>query len=290
MKNITLCYVVGGKAVHYENMHRSIASLRDHGLDCKILIHEFGDTLKSNNEYDVVNIPDVIDFSKKWSSRQEARHNVGYLIWRQKYVVAQDVKTEYGMYVDSDMVMATNTLQDITRELEDGIGVVRHFWVPSIGYYRGRCTPTNVSKEFFEIKNKTGVEDHDPYFAGGTFLFANNEKNRKVFKRILEWYSMFPTPEDFITDEFFLAAAIKEYKEKGGKVLDLGGGFNHCSMGDEHMPLICHEGDLYGRNPYEQNWVPVTMLHCDVALRDPSEQYTGELKKIVRKKFYMEEQ
>tara|TARA_B100000700_G_C15007067_1_gene839072 strand:+ start:478 stop:1338 length:861 start_codon:yes stop_codon:yes gene_type:complete len=284
MENLTICYTVGGHQVHYDNMLRSIKSIRDHGCNCKILIREFGTKLTSTEDYQVTNLPDEIDFN--------SGKKVGYLVWRQKYKIALDVMTDYGMYLDSDTVMANNNLPQIIEMLQDGIAVTQHFWVPTIGSYQQRVAtgPSGYpSEEFMTVKTMIGATDSTPFFAGGAFIWANNDKNRNIFLQVLEWYDDYYNDEKgytkSITDELFLAGAVQEYT---GKKLFLGGGFNHCSMGEEYMPMTIKDSVLYGRNPYENYWSPITILHCDISRRDPSEHYSGEMAKIIRQKFYME--
>lgn len=284
MKNLTICYTVGGHDVHYDNMLRSIKSIRDHGCDCKILVREFGSKLSSNEDFEVISLPDEIDFN--------SGKKVGYLVWRQKYKIALDVKTEYGMYLDSDTVMASNNLPQIIEMIKDGIGVTQHFWVPTIGMYEKNVATDSTGKtkkEFLQVKEMINANDATPFYAGGAFVFANTSKNKKIFEKVLEWYDEYYDEDQgyvkSITDELFLAGAIESL---GVNKFVLGGGFNHCSMGDEHMPMAIYNGVLVGRNPYENYWSPVTILHCDISRRDPSENYSGDLRDIIRKKFYME--
>jgi hypothetical protein len=142
--------------------------------------------------------------------------------------------------------------------------------------------------DFEETRSSLSLEDSDPFYAGGLFAFENTEDVKKVFKRTLEFNDRFYSTRDgyvkSITDELFFAAALKE---STGIIRQMGGGFNHCSMGDDHMPLTLFGEELYGKNPYETIFTPVTALHCDIARRDPSTAYVGKLKDKVRSTFYM---
>jgi len=279
--DITLFYTVGGYDVHYDNMLRSIQSIKDRGLKCKFMVLEFGNKLKSTEDMQVLDYSDAIDFNSG---------KVGYLIWKHKYIGALQITTKYGMYVDSDTVMAYNNIPEILEKLEDGIAVTQHFWVPNISQYQSKACPQDFLNEFLKVKSMLNLTDDVPFFAGGAFIFKNTEENKIVFERVLEWYNQYYTEGKgyvrSITDELFLAAALNEYK---GKILQLGGGFNHCSMGDNYMPMVLKDGKLYGRNPYEDFWSPITILHCDISRRDPSQEYSGEMKKIIRERFHLDD-
>ena len=92
-----------------------------------------------------------------------------------------------------------------------------------------------------------------------------------------------------ITDELFLAGAVKKF----GESFIVPGSVNHCSMGEEFMPMRYKDGILYGNNPREAHLFPITFLHCDVSShsncsRDPSIEYEGEMKQAVREAFMLD--
>ena len=278
--DLTLFYTVGGYDVHYENMLRSIQSIRDRGLKCKFLILEFGTKLKSTSDMEVLDYSDAINFNSG---------KVGYLIWKHKYIGALQVKTKYGMYVDSDTVMASNNILTILENIGSGLAATQHFWVPTIQEYQTKVCTAEFLPEFLKVKKMLNLTNKDPFYAGGSFIFENNDSNKQVFEDVLKWYNEYYTEGKgyvkTITDELFLAAALKKY---GGKLLKLGGGFNHCSMGEDYMPMILKDNTLYGRNPYEEDWTPITFLHCDISRRDPSQCYHGEMKEMIRNYFGMD--
>jgi len=275
--DVTLMYTVGGHDVHYDNMRRSIESIRRTGANPKFLILEFGTKLSSSDRTQVINLPDAIDFN--------AGKKVGYLVWKHKYIAALEVKTKFGIYVDSDTAMVNNNIPLICLALKGEIGVTRHFWVPDIRHYQARATTPETISEFLLLKEKLKLVDDAPFYAGGVFAFENNDKNKKVFKRVLEMYDDYYSGKDYvksITDELFFAAAINELCDS---VAIFGGALNHCSMGEDHMPMRLYDDNLFGKNPFEENWQPITFLHCDVSRRDPSECYDGKAKEIIRRCF-----
>jgi len=51
------------------------------------------------------------------------------------------------------------------------------------------------------------------------------------------------------------------------------------------MPLKLENKKLYGKNPFEEDWAPVTFLHCDTFRRDPTANYSGTLKLKIKEVF-----
>tara|TARA_Y100001970_G_scaffold282917_1_gene396921 strand:+ start:7316 stop:8179 length:864 start_codon:yes stop_codon:yes gene_type:complete len=277
-KEVTFIFTVGGGDEHYENMDRCIESIRENFGNANFLIVEFGNKLKTKRgSYRVISLPDVIDFN--------SGKKVGYIIWKHKYFAALKVRTKYGIYVDTDTVMVDpRPIKKILPNLGGGIAVTQHFWVPTIEHYENKATNPETSHLFQEAKALCGLEKSHPFFAGGVFMFERNKKTKAVFQKVLEYYDSFYTGDrDYvksITDELFLAGALMQ---DPSVIRTLSGAVNHCCMGDDHMPLTLHEGDLWGRNPWENNWTRVSFFHCNVARRDPTECYDGELKEAVKK-------
>jgi len=279
--DLTIIYTVGGNDNHYENMEKCIKSIRKHGIDPHFLILEFGNKLKSSIEekIEVINLTDAVNFS--------LGKKVGYQIWKFKYVGCLAIKTKYGIYVDTDTVLLNNTIPGIIDKINGGFGVTQHFWVPNIEYYQKRATDTSTIQEFIKIKNRLGLKDQDLFFAGGVFAFENNDNVKNMLQDVLRMYDDYYEGKDYvksITDELFLAAALNRKPEL---IRLYGGALNHCSMGDENMPMTEHEGILYGRNSFETMWQPITFLHCDISRRDPSEKYSGQIKDAIRTAFEM---
>ena len=273
--NLTVYYVVGGNDCHYDNLLLSVRSIRKLNKDVPIKIFDFSG--KWNYDFDnveVVHRPDEIDFSKK---------KIGYLFWRQKYVCALDIDTEYAMYVDTDTVMAQDNLSAIMELVGDGIGSAKHWWVPTFENFAREAVPDNNKEDFLSVCKNLNATPKTPFFAGGVFVFRNNETNRASMQKIIDVYDEVYTENNEyikgITDEVFFSGICKS-------VVDLGGGLNHCCMGETHMNLAYYYGHIIGKNLYEENYVPVTFFHCDVSRRDPSSQYEGKLKQKIWDLFY----
>lgn len=279
-KQLTIVFTVGGDNHHYENMFRCMKSFERLSFVPECLVLEFGTVLKSCKEYEVINLPDAVDFS--------SNKKVGYIIWRHKYVGALMVQTKYGAYIDTDTVIAQDNFVNLIENLQGGISVTKHFWVPTVGNYKNKAVSKERINDFEETRAKIGLNYEDSFYAGGFFLFENNDNTRKIFERTLELNDEFYKTKDgyvkSITDELFFSAALKENKSL---VREVGGGFNHCTMGDNHMPMILYNDQIYGKNPYEIFWTKVTILHCDVGRRNPAENYEGILKEKIKNFFYL---
>lgn len=275
---LTIYFTVGGNQSHYDSMLKCMRSILNLGIKPKFLVIELGEKLSSNSEYEVVNFPKAIDFSKN--------KKIGYIIWKHKYIGFNLVKTKYGLYVDTDTVAVNQTFDSYFPNLQNGVLVSRHFWVPTIGAYNARAVTSDLLQETLSLQSKIGLKSTDPFFAGGVIGFEKNEQTQEVFDDVVNMYNdYYGENVDYvrsITDELFFAAALAK---KPHLIRDAGGALNHCSMGEEFMPLMCHNNTLYGRNPFESRSNPVTFLHCDIGRRDPSEKYSGETKEIIRKKF-----
>jgi hypothetical protein len=283
MNEVTFIFTVGGHEGHYQNMTRCIETIEQNYPDAKFLILEFGDSLDiKNDRFTIVKFKNLIDFS--------SGKKVGYLIWKHKYLGALMINTKYGVYVDTDTVLANDTIPLILQNLDGGIGVSLHFWTPTISHYEAFATTRETYFEFLNLKNKLQLQDDTHFFAGGVFLFEKNSRTIDVFCEILKmYYDYYGNDKEYvksITDELFLAAVLNKNKDL---VRYCNGALNHCSMGDEFMPMIEENNFLFGRNPFDSDFAPITFLHCDTNRRDPSEMYSGTIKQIIRKKFKLDE-
>jgi hypothetical protein len=286
VKSLTFFFVLGGHISHYDNLARCLYSIKNKSRfeNYKVVILEFGNKLKSNDKVRVINVPDEIEFG--------TGKKVGYKMWQQKYRAALEVDTDYGMYLDTDVVLYHDVFESLIDYVKDGIGVVPHFWVPTIGHFRQNGCPPENHPVFDKLITSMGLTHQDMFFAGGAFIFANNDLNRKRMQWVWDQHVDFYTGKEYtlgITDELFLAGAVKKF----GKGALLPGSVNHCSMGEQYMPMKYENQLLYGCNPYEEKMYPITFLHCDVSShsncnRDPSLEYSGEMKKAVYEAFMLD--
>ncbi len=268
--SVTLYYVVGGNDCHYENLRLSVNSVRKL-TDTPIKIFDFSNKWDHDfTNLEVVDISDEINFSKR---------KIGYQFWRQKYVRALDIDTDYGMYVDTDTVMVNDNLDQLCGFIGDEIGSARHWWVPNFEHFRAKGVPPQNVSNYEAVRKHLKIDDLDPFYAGGVFLFRNNDTNTKLMQKVIDVYDEIYTEDSEyisgITDEVFFSGVCRD-------VIDLGGALNHCCMGDEHMDLDIVNGTFVGKNKYEPVPKPITFFHCDISRRDPSENYTGEMQDRIR--------
>jgi len=202
-EDVTFIFAVGGQDCHYKNLDRCIRSIEKFHKNSKFLIIEFGKKLNSTHNKTVLDYSNAINFN--------AGKKVGYIIWKHKYIGALLVKTKYGIYVDTDTVLANDTIQSLLENTTGGIGVTQHFWVPNIRTYQARTTDETSINEFLALKQKINLSDDMPFFAGGVFTFEKNADTDLVFEMILKMYNEYYDGKDYvksITDELFLAAAL----------------------------------------------------------------------------------
>ena len=161
MSSLTFFFVLGGHISHYDNLARCLFSIKKNIKikDYKVLILEFGDKLKSNDRCRVINAPNEIEFG--------TGKKVGYKMWQQKYRAALEVDTDYGMYVDTDVVLYKDNFQEMMDAIGEGIATVRHFWVPTVGQFRQNGCPPQNHQIFDELITGMGLTPQDPFFAGG---------------------------------------------------------------------------------------------------------------------------
>ena len=182
-KDITICYVVGGNEAHYQNLKRSIQSIKRTGFNGNFLILEVGNNLtgSSLDNIKVINDPDLINLTEPGKK--------GYLFWKQKYLITQKADTPYVVYLDTDTVMATNYLPKIFNKIKNKFGVSVHWWVPSFLMFFERAVPQNQKKYFLQIKKELGFSFRDNFYAGGVFLFKKTKENLELLNQVLKIYN-----------------------------------------------------------------------------------------------------
>ena len=282
--NLTIYYIVGGHEQHYKNMFANMVSAAELGFKGKFLIWEIGEELDAaqikekyqiENDIRVLHRANEIDFSKPGKK--------GYLFWKQKYKAPFEIDTEYAMYVDTDTLFVNNTIDSILEDLGDKIAATTHFWVPTIKHFELMAVPSANTEAFQKMKEKVGLNDEHFILAGGCYFFKMSEENKKIFEEVLEIYDdVYSSHDDYIqgiTDEVFFSHVVQTH----GKELLLSGATNHCFMGNDKMPLVWQDDNLYGGNPYEKQFSKIMLLHCDTSRRDPSENYAGEIKENIQK-------
>lgn len=277
---VTFYFVVGGGDHHYDNMERCIKSLNERlNFKFKISVLEIGNKLSSHDNVTIFNEPDIIKI--------ESGKKVGFKFWEQKYKIHKYVDTEYAIYLDTDMVLVNNNIPEIIDSIDDKFGVTQHFWVPTINDYEKNAVPAQNMSDFINVKNKLGLKNHFPFFAGGVFAFKVTDENINILKSVSDIYediySSDSTYIQGITDELFFSHVLVKNK----KLYILNGALNHCCMGDDFMPLGENNNILYGKNKFDYDMEPITFFHCDPSRRNPSENYTEPCKTLINQAWFI---
>lgn len=271
----TFFYIVGGQQVHYDNIMRSIRSLRQFDKKSKIMIFEVGDKLKTTADYIVINQPNIIDLNHKGK--------IGFKFWKQKYVAALYVNTEYGIYMDSDTVVVNDNFDELLTKIGDKVGSAQHFWVPTIGEFHNKAVPPQNRQSFNSVISRLGCSNDTPLFAGGIFMFKNTPIIKNIMNDTLYVYDdVYSVDSSYITgltDEIFFSGILNKYNA----AYRLNGALNHCCMGDSLMPVKYENGLLYGRNTWESEWEKITLFHCDPTRRNPAKDYNGIVQQQIQK-------
>ena len=264
---ITFGYIVGGEERHYNNLKKSIKSIKDRiKIPYEILIIDNDGKLESENGIKVIHLDQPRKLQYYWSNR---------------YRLNEFAETEYVMYMDTDIVIVNDRIEELIKQSEDKFYVCQHWWVKEYGSYLN-MNPTDDS-----VVNKlTGLINYnDPYFASGVFLF-NKDKNSKVFEEYWKIFNLcYEQTSNYktgITDEFMLTHALnitKDYKFCHGSL-------NHCCE-KQLMPIEFKDGNLWGSNPYELEKEKIVCLHCDTHRRDPSNGYDIEMSSYIKNMFYL---
>lgn len=269
---------MGGPQHFYDATKLAVESIRSKIPFAKIKVFDFGGKFES--EYaETVDCRGQQDTSKK---------DIGYLYWREKYVRALEIDTEYAVYFDCDTVLVNDYFEDIFNIIEEKAGSAQHWWVPTFGHYNTYATPKEHGKIFRQTARDLGVPLITNYYAGGVFFFKNTQQNRKLFEKVVQKYDEFNDLYDgvitTVTDEFFFSAIFKD------NIINLGGSINVCPKGNGiSMDLeINEDGVLVGKNIFDEDYNPVIFVHCNLYKGDPLDNnYSKEVKQIISEAYQL---
>lgn len=269
---ITFIYVVAGSDTHYDNLKTSINSVRKIYPNSKILIGDFDSKFNENFSNDIK----IIDLSHVKFNRDKI---FKHIIWQYKYYVSQLTETKYNLYMDTDTVLVNK----IDNLIEDSFGkflIAKHFWVEDVITFKN--VAETEEKTFYFLEKLELVDDMD-FCAAGVFFFEKNINNLKILEDTFEIHNMIYQNNDYIKgvyDETILNSVLQK---NINSVIYYNGSINHCSM--VGMPLIYEDNILKGKNIFDDEFKPVTCLHCDKSRRDPSSPYVDPIKKIIKNLF-----
>lgn len=275
MKDITFYTIIGGGKNFRDSASLGVDAIIRKIPNAKIKVFDF-DNIFEHEHAETVDCRNQIDNTKK---------NVGYLYWRQKYIKGLELDSEYGVYWDCDTVLINNYFDEIFEGLNGKIGSAQHWWTPSFGHFYNMAVPENARKPFAETLQKLGVTPQVPYFAGGVFMFKNDNKTRSLFETVVNEYDKFNDIHDgkidCVTDEYFFSAICRDH------LVDLGGSVNVCPKGNNiSTDLVVEDGELLGKNCYDDEYQPVIFIHCNLHKGDPLDNnYPKEVKEIIREHY-----
>lgn len=278
MKDITFYTVMGGPQHFYDATKLAVESIRAKIPFAKIKVFDFDG--KFENQYsETIDCRGQQDISKK---------DIGYLYWREKYVRALEIDTEYAVYFDCDTVLIHDFFEDIFNIIGEKVGSAQHWWVPTFGDYCNMATPPQHQRVFVKTLKDLGGNLSTPYYAGGVFLFKNTELNKKLFKKVVENYDNFNNLYDgeitTLTDEFFFSSVFKD------NIVNLGGSLNVCPKGNGiSIDLeVDDDGMLVGKNVFDEDYNPVIFVHCNLYKGDPLDNnYSKEAKQIISEAYQL---
>lgn len=251
---ITFCYVVGGKDDYYNQLEKSLRSLDKHLSDYEVLILDFDKKITSSKKINVIHDSEIFP-----SKKEE--------YWQNKFYVSQQIKTEYGIYLDCDTILYSDRTIDIINCIKDGIGAVPHFYIQDFNSFNLLFRGNNLKEHY---------DSSDTFFAGGVFAFKNNDKNKKILQEIYLLHNDYELNQSIgVYDETLMSIVFNK-----NSAVKLHGAFNHCSA--NHMPLTAYEEILIGKNPFDENYEKICILHGYSDRQTLGLDFYGQTKKLVQ--------
>jgi hypothetical protein len=254
MKTFTFFYVVGGDERYYNQLYKSIRSLEKLDKDRFLVkILDFDNKFEFNTDIEI----DINYHATKPCSKEE--------YWKYKYLITQKLDTEYGIFLDCDTVICYDRLDEIAKQIGNSFGVVPHFYMKNFLDYK-RHYQNNIFEHLGE---------DDLFYTGGVFFFRNNIDNMKTLSYIFDLHNQYElNQERGFYDETLLSYALSE-RDK----VKMNGCYNHCSA--NLMPLKVLDNELVGKNPFDQEYERVFVLHGSSPRQFLGEDFSGMTKEMV---------
>ncbi len=255
--NITIVYTVGGEDRHYKNLEKSIRSLERLAFKPNIHVYDMNRLgIEVSNE----------------------------LAWRSKYEACLQASGDIIWYIDTDMVVVQDYIEETIENLAGRFGLPRHWYIDDTYDYCVKSCPNPeytylVIKDFLKFGNSA-------FPAAGTFIYENNTDNRNILNSVLDLYKTlekYDIVKNKITDELILNCAAE---------CTLHSAFNYSFMLGQSMIETLNDketGNLLGGSQFESTYSMIVLGHCDVFRRDPSKFFQSDrYKNIIRNLFYLE--
>ena len=278
MRDITFYTVMGGQDHFYDATQLAVESIHKKIPFAKIKVFDFGGRFVNEHS-------ETIDCQNQ---QNPSKKDIGYLYWREKYVRALEIDTEYAVYFDCDTVLVNDFFEDIFSIIGENVGSAQHWWVPTFNHYCNMATPIQHREIFVSTLNQMGANLNTTYYAGGVFVFKNTDKNKDLFKKVVKCYDDFNDIYDgevtALTDEFFFSSVFKD------NIINLGGSLNVCPKGNGiSMDLeVDDDKTLIGKNVFDDDYNPVIFIHCNLYKGDPLDNnYSDKVKKIISEAYQL---
>ncbi len=256
----TFCYIVGGEDKYYDQLAKSIRSLKKIKEGYKIKILDIGKKISSSEGIEVIHINK--DLSNK------------YLFWQYKYYITSLIDTEYGIYLDCDTIICNDRLEELCDSIDNSFGVVPHFGIKTFNNFY-LSFPNLANSKFLEINN---ILPTDNFYTAGVLLFKNTEASFRILNETFELHNLIfqqtPLMIEGLYDETFLSMILRQYDHK-----ILNGSVNHCSA--NYMPIIYENGKLKGKNPFDLEYEDIFILHGSSQRQFLGEDFSGKIKEKI---------
>lgn len=273
--SITFCYAVGGAEEYYDMMRQSIKSLEKCTFPYKVLVLDASSKFKSDDV-----LIKVVDYSGLENIDSQGNIYSAPMV-SLRYQAYKHVDTEVGVYIDVDTIL--HNQQYLLKAIDECnlFTICRHWWVPTLEKF---INQTVVDAPLMDgMKEKLNIQAGHPFIASGVFIFRP-KLHAEIFQNFQKVYDMVYTEGEVykagFADETLLTLSLDF-----GKVNFASGALNHCVMGHEYMPLTVRDGKLFGKNPYDEDYEPIVFMHCDLNKRDPSKNYSGVEREIIRREW-----
>jgi hypothetical protein len=267
-KDVCFIYVVGGDDRHYLNLNNSIKTVRSIYPDANILIGDFDSKIKPQDLH-----AEVIDLSHiKIDKNKTYKH----IIWQYKYYVSQMTKSRYNLYLDTDTVLVNN-LNNLIQDSSGKFLIAKHFWIPDIKSFKSKAETGEETSLY--LKRLGLTDDSADFCAAGVFFFEKTKANISILKDTFKIHQEIYANQDYILgiyDEPILNSVLQK---NINNVIYYNGSINHCCM--QNMPIALKDGVLCGKNDFDNDYKPITCLHCDPYRRDPTNGFTEPIKSLI---------
>jgi hypothetical protein len=260
MCDYTFFYVVGGKDLYYEQLKLSLQSLKRINKKYKVKILDIGRKMTSYDNVEVIYIDKNI--------------TEAHVFWQHKYYLCQMLDTKYGIYLDCDTIICYDKLEELFLQLNESIGVIPHFHIQNFNHVLKYFNNEKVQEYCINNQHKP----NDCFYTGGVFMFSNNKICKSFLKDVYDLhdniYGKTGAYINGLTDETFISTILRKYSH-----IKLNGSNNHCSA--NMMPLTLYNDILIGKNPFDETYEPIFVLHGSSERQKQGKDYDGLLKEKI---------